>query len=155
MALHHIETGRNHPIGHLRIGAPLDFGSSQLTEVIAKFRNKYPAVTFEVVLAVPGSQLELLTTGKLDLAFIDNGDLFLKNYPISIEIVQKEEFVLVASAEFYSEKIKGDHSLPLLQKLPVVDYFHMHPLFECGLNTILANPFLTLMWSTVQKVYEL
>lgn len=129
-ALHHIETGRKHPTGHLRIGAPLDFGSGHLTEAIVKFRNKYPAVSFEVVLGVPAKQLDLLTEGKLDLAFIDNGDLFSKSYPISIETVQREEFVLVASPKFYSEKIGSDHSLSSLQKLPVIDYLPHAPVFR-------------------------
>lgn len=129
-ALHHIETGRKHPTGHLRIGAPLDFGSGHLTEAIAKFRNQYPTVSFEVVLGVPVKQLDLLAEGKLDLAFIDNGDLFAKSYPISIETVEREEFVLVASSKFYSEKIRSSHSLSILQRLPVVDYLPHAPVIR-------------------------
>lgn len=125
--LHQIETGKKSPTGHLRIGAPLDFGSGHFTEVIARFRDQYPSVTFELVLAVPVKQLDLLLQGKLDLAFIDNGDMFSKNYPISVETVQKEEFVLAASFKFYGEKIKSDRSLGHLQKLPVVDYLPHAP----------------------------
>lgn len=126
-ALRHIETGRKHPTGHLRIGAPLDFGSDHLTEVIAKFRQQHPTVTFELVLGVPVKQLDLLTEGKLDIAFIDNGDVFVKNYPISIETVQREEFVLAADLKFYSEHIRGDHSLKNLQNKPMVDYLPHAP----------------------------
>jgi DNA-binding transcriptional LysR family regulator len=121
-ALHLIETGRKNTIGHLRIGAPLDFGSQHLTEVIAKFKKKNPSVKFEVILGVPVKQLDLLCDGKLDLAFIDNGDVFAKNYPISIETVQKEDFVLASSRKFYSENIKGNRSISHLKTLPVVDY---------------------------------
>lgn len=126
-ALRHIETGRKHPTGHLRIGAPLDFGSDHLTAVIAKFRQQHPTVTFELVLGVPVKQLSLLTEGKLDIAFIDNGDVFVKSYPISIETVQREEFVLAADPKFYSEHIRGDHSLKNLQNKPVVDYLPHAP----------------------------
>lgn len=126
-ALNTIETGRKHPIGHLRIGAPLDFGAGHLTEVIGKFRQRYKEVSFEVVLGVPVKQLDLLIDGKLDIAFIDNGDIFLKSYPISVETVQKEEFVLVSNNKFYLENINGDHSLARLQKLPLVDYLPHAP----------------------------
>lgn len=126
-ALHLIETGKISPTGHLRIGAPLDFGSGHLTEVIAKFRSKYSSVNFEVILGVPGKLLDMLNLGKLDLAFIDNGDVFSKSYPISVETVQKEEFILAANSKFYEENIKGNHSLHLIQKLPFVDYLPHAP----------------------------
>ena len=122
-----IETGRKNPTGHLRIGAPLDFGSNYLTHVIGKFKQLYPTVTYEVILGVPIKQITLLIDGKLDFAFIDNGDVFSKSYPISTETVQREEFVLVCSSKFYSEKIKGIHTLSNLQNLPVVDYLHHAP----------------------------
>ena len=126
-ALNTIESGRKHPIGHLRIGAPLDFGSGHLTEVIGKFRQMHHEVTFEVILGVPAKQLDLLTEGKLDIAFIDNGDVFIKSYPISVETVQREEFVLVSNNKFYSENIRGDHSFTKLQSLPIVDYLSHAP----------------------------
>jgi len=125
--LHQIETGKKKPTGHLRIGAPLDFGSNHLTEVVAKFRTKYPTVTFEIILGVPVRQLDKLMQGELDLAFIDNGNVFLKNYPISVETIQREEFALVANAKFYAENVKGKHSLSLLQSLPIVDYLPHAP----------------------------
>lgn len=132
--LRHIETGRKNPTGHLRIGAPLDFGSDHLTEVIAHFKQANPGVSFELVLGVPVKQLDLLCSGKLDIAFIDNGDVFAKSYPISIETVQKEEFVLTASSKFYSEHIKGDHSLKKLQSLPMLDYLPHGPVVRMWLK---------------------
>jgi DNA-binding transcriptional LysR family regulator len=122
-----IESGRKTSVGHLRIGAPLDFGSEHLTEVIAKFKKQNPNVSFEVILGVPVKQLDLLCDGKLDIAFIDNGDVFSKSYPISVETVQTEEFVLAASVKFYSENIKNDHSSAKLQNLPIVDYLAYAP----------------------------
>ncbi|MBK7889930.1 MAG: LysR family transcriptional regulator [Bdellovibrionales bacterium] len=126
-ALQNIETGRKHPTGHLRIGAPLDFGSDYLTNVIGKFRQAHPTVSYELILGVPIKQLELLLEGKLDIAFIDNGDVFSKSYPISVETIQREDFVLVSNAKFYAENIKGDHSLSRLQRLPIVDYLPHAP----------------------------
>lgn len=125
--LQSLETGRKHPMGHLRIGAPLDFGSNYLTDIIGKFRQVHPAVSYELIFGVPVKQLELLIEGKLDIAFIDNGDVFSKNYPIFIETIQREDFILVSSAKFYNENIKGDHSLSKLQSLPIVDYLPHAP----------------------------
>lgn len=126
-ALRQIEMGRRYPSGHLKIGAPLDFGSGFLTSLITKFRKKYPTVTFELVLGAPIKQLEMLIDGKVDIAFIDNGDVFVKNYPISIDTVEREEFVLTADAKFYSENVAGDHSLKNLQAQPFVDYLPHAP----------------------------
>ncbi|HWU42869.1 MAG TPA: LysR substrate-binding domain-containing protein, partial [Bdellovibrio sp.] len=44
-----------------------------------------------------------------------------------IETIQREEFVLVAGPKFYSENIKGDHSLSRLQRLTIVDYLPHAP----------------------------
>ena len=37
---------RAEPGGHLRIGAPMDFGSDRLTGLMARFRRRHPSVTF-------------------------------------------------------------------------------------------------------------
>lgn len=141
--LHTLETGRKHPTGHLRIGAPLDFGSDYLTNIIGKFREVHPTVSYELILGVPIKQLELLTEGKLDLAFIDNGDVFAKTFPISIETIQSEEFVLVSNTKFYAEHIKGDHSLTKLQSLAIVDYLPHAPVarmwFKHHFNKSITN----------------
>ncbi len=126
-ALQNIETGRKHPTGHLKIGAPLDFGSNYLTNMIGKFRHIHSTVTFELILGVPVKQLELLIEGKLDIAFIDNGDVFLNSYPILVETIQREDFVLVSNVKFYAEYVRGDHSLTKLQNLPIVDYLPHAP----------------------------
>lgn len=126
-ALQSIETGRQRPTGHLRIGAPLDFGSDYLTNIIGLFRQAHPTVSYELILGVPIKQLELLVKGQLDIAFIDNGDVFAKSYPISVETIQREDFVLASNAKFYAENVKGDHSLSRLQNLPIVDYLPHAP----------------------------
>ena len=141
--IHKIETGRKQPMGHLRIGAPLDFGSDYLTRMIGRFRQLHPAVTYELILGVPAKQIALLIEGKIDIAFIDNGDVFAKSYPISVETIQREEFVLVSNAKFYSENIKGDHSLSRLQNVSIVDYLPHAPVarmwFKHHFNKSITN----------------
>lgn len=119
-----IETGRKEAIGHLRIGAPQDFGSTHLTEVIIQFRKKFPKISFELVLATPISLLELISNGHLDCAFVDNGDFHAKKYPVSIVTVMKEKFVLVCSREYFDKNIrKARPNLEDLRAMEFIDYF--------------------------------
>jgi LysR family transcriptional regulator, transcriptional activator of the cysJI operon len=125
--LEKIESGRSLPVGHLKIGAPMDFGSGHLTKVIGKFREQYPQVTFELHLAVPVKQLEMLSEGKIDMAFIDNGDIHAEKFPVTIQTVMREEFVLTASKRTYDRHGLKDASFKTLGVLPVVDYLPHGP----------------------------
>jgi DNA-binding transcriptional LysR family regulator len=123
-----LETGQRSPAGHLRIGAPQDFGSMQLTEGIIEFRKKYPDVTFELTLATPVTLLKLVSDGKLDLAFVDNGDIHAKDYPVSITTVMREKFVLVCSKKYFDGHVRQDSpTLANLIKLDFVDYLPHAP----------------------------
>jgi DNA-binding transcriptional LysR family regulator len=126
-ALQHLESGIKSPIGHLRIGAPQDFGSGQLTKIIGKFRKKYPDVTFELELAVPIKQLDLLCQGKLDLAFVDNGDIHAEKYPVSIQTVMREEFIMASSEKLFKEFKLQELTPAKLLDLPIVDYLPYAP----------------------------
>jgi DNA-binding transcriptional LysR family regulator len=126
-ALQHLESGIKKPVGHLRIGAPQDFGSGLLTKIIARFRRKYPEVTFELELAVPIKQLDLLCQGKLDLAFIDNGDIHAEKYPVSVQTILREEFVMASSEKIYKELSLNQLMPAKLSELPVVDYLPYAP----------------------------
>lgn len=123
-----IETGKKQATGHLRIGAPQDFGSTYLTDVIVDFHKKYPHITFELILAIPTILLEKLTEGKLDIAFVDNGDYHAKNYPVSIRTVMKEKFILVCSNKYFDENIKRQNiKFEDLKSLHFVDYVNHAP----------------------------
>lgn len=101
-----LETGKKSPVGHLRVGAPQDFGSTHLTDVIVAFRKKFPQTTFELILAIPVTLLSLLSEGKLDLAFVDNGDYHAKNYPVSIVTVMTEKFIPVCSKKYFDDHVQ-------------------------------------------------
>ncbi|AZZ35422.1 hypothetical protein CIK05_00945 [Bdellovibrio sp. qaytius] len=126
-----IETGKRNPVGHLRIGAPQDFGSTHLTDVIVEFQKKHPQITFELKLATPVILLEMLTDSKLDVAFVDNGDFHAKNYPVSSLNVMKEKFILVCSNKYFDEVVKKS-SLKYddLKKLNFIDYIHHAPVIK-------------------------
>lgn len=120
-AIQQIEIGKNSPQGHLRIGAPQDFGSTHLCDVIVDFHKKYQEITFEIELATPIKLLELVSEGKLDLAFVDNGSIHAKNYPVSIMTATKEKFVLACSKKYFestSVSYKGLKDLRFIDYLP-------------------------------------
>jgi DNA-binding transcriptional LysR family regulator len=126
-----IETGRKEPRGHLRIGAPLDFGSTHLTAVIAEFHGEYPSITFELFLNTPVSLLEMLSAGQLDLAFVDNGDIHARNYPVSILTVKKEKFIAVCSRAYFQKRIgKSGLRFDGLKELEFVDYLKHAPVVK-------------------------
>ncbi len=126
--LQQFESNAKISTGHLRIGAPQDFGSGHLTQIIGKFRKKYPQVTFELILAVPTKQLDLLCDGKLDLAFIDNGDIHAKKYPVSVQTVMKEKFVMAASEKNIKKfNLHEKPTLKDLSEIPIVDFLHHAP----------------------------
>lgn len=124
------EIGAKRPVGKLRIGAPLDFGSNYLTEIVGKFRKKFPEVTFDLILGIPIKQLEMLCDGKLDLAFIDNGDIHAGKYPVSVQDLMKEEFVLVASPKLFKEFDLNNPTLEKIERVPVVDYLPHAPVMR-------------------------
>jgi DNA-binding transcriptional LysR family regulator len=129
-----LENGNKTPVGHLRIGAPLDFGSNTLTNIIGKFSKKFPDITYELVLAVPLKQLELLCAGKLDLAFIDNGDIHSNKFPITVQNLIKEEFILVASPGLFKSYRLSKPSFDKLTSIPVVDYLPHAPILRMWLR---------------------
>jgi DNA-binding transcriptional LysR family regulator len=125
--LQSFESGRKTIAGHIRVGAPLDFGSGHLTKLIAQFRQRYPQVSFELVLATPIKQLHLLTQGALDLAFIDNGDIHAQEFPVKTQSIAKEDFVMVSSAKNYKDWKLKDANVSALIACPIVDYLAHAP----------------------------
>lgn len=132
--LQSLESGKKIPTGHLKVGAPMDFGSNHLTKIIGEFRKKFPEVSFEVNLAVPVKQLELLCRGDLDMAFIDNGDMYAEKFPVTIQSILKEEFVLAASEKCYRAWKLKDSSFLNLSQAPIVDYVVHGPVIRMWLK---------------------
>lgn len=130
LALEKLESGLKTPTGLIRIGAPMDLGSNQLTRSIGRFRKIYPAIQFELHLAVPIKQLEMLTEGKLDIAFIDNGDIHASNFPVSIQPYMKEEFVLAASKALFKSYKLNEIKYDFLATMPFIDYLPHAPVIR-------------------------
>lgn len=133
--LKELESGRTAPAGLIRVGAPQDFGSTELTEAMVAFRKRYPAISFTLMLATPISLLEQLTDGKLDLAFVDNGDIHGRSFPVSTLTVKKEKFILACGREYFRKHFRSKQpKLKDLSALEFVDYLPHAPLAKIWLR---------------------
>jgi DNA-binding transcriptional LysR family regulator len=103
------------PAGKLRIGAPREFGKEYLPRFCRLFRQKYPAVTFELKFKEALPLLTLIKAGELDYALADvyfnQGELSGFADIFSIDPLLTERMLLACSREYYAEHIQGDHSL--------------------------------------------
>ncbi len=108
------------PAGMLRIGAPREFGKEYLPRFCLQFRQKYPAVTFELKFKEALPLLTLIKEGELDYALADvyfnQGEIAGFAGLFSIDPLLTERMLLTCSREYYAEHIRGDHSLGNLLK---------------------------------------
>lgn len=109
-----IQRPTQHPAGHLRVGAPEEFGKAFLPQLCASFRQTHPEVTFSIKTEETGRLLDMFLEGKLDLALVDifksKNPLGVRSDVFSIEPFIHEEIVLACSADFYTQQIDGNHS---------------------------------------------
>ena len=61
-------------VGTLRVGAPVELGSTRLPSVFAAFRAEHPDVDVSLRLGHPSVLVPALADGELDLAFVDEFD---------------------------------------------------------------------------------
>lgn len=124
--LKELEQAKGHPVGEIRFGAPPEFGKAYLPRIIARFREKYPDVTFSLEFGLPETLLSLIKKGSLDFAL---ADLFLTRSASigSLEMYQftpivEEVVVLACSKEYYERSIRGDLSYGSLAKQDYISY---------------------------------
>lgn len=124
--LRSIDKERDEPVGLIKIGTPVEFGTGVLPRLIADFRDKNKEVQFHLELGHPTVLLTLLERGKIDFAF---ADIFLKKSEfsreyahLSVEPMMAEELIMVSSRRYYREHIRGNHSLANLTKADFISY---------------------------------
>ncbi|MCP4678123.1 MAG: LysR family transcriptional regulator [Deltaproteobacteria bacterium] len=126
VTLDNIDKEREGPFGLLRIGAPSEFGTSVLPEIIASFRTEYPGVRFHLELGHPKALLPLLEQGRIDFAFADiflqKGQFSREYAHFSIDPIMKEELVLVCSKRYNKKHLKEDYSFSTLGGARFVSY---------------------------------
>lgn len=117
---------RTAPAGHLRIGAPKEFGKAYLPQIIGSFREDYPEVSFEVILGNPALLLPMVSQGRLDAACVDmfpvRGQMgALPAYFSSVPMIE-EEVVLACSDTYYRRRVGRPHSAERLLAMDFISY---------------------------------
>ena len=117
------------PSGHLKIGAPIEFGKAYFPGICAAFRKQYPDVTFFIKLGEPAPLLSMLGEGQLDFALVDlfftKEQMFGGHSIYSIEPLIEEELILACSNEYYDMEVKADHAFEsLITKDFIADEHH-------------------------------
>jgi DNA-binding transcriptional LysR family regulator len=57
--------------GTVSFGVPVEFGNNMILPLVAQFSRKHPEVKFKIRLEFASTLNEMLLTGKIDFAFID------------------------------------------------------------------------------------
>jgi DNA-binding transcriptional LysR family regulator len=116
----HISQPANSPSGLLRIGAPREFGKEYLPKFCSSFRERYPAVTFNLKFEEAAPLLNMIRNGDLDYALVDvfssHGEFRDHSNILSIDPLIREELILVCSEKYYHHEIDGNHSFAQLIK---------------------------------------
>jgi len=129
-----LEAEKSGPRGVLRIGAPVEFGSRYLVDVISVFRRRHPAVFFEVSLGHPDALLPRLAAGELDLVFADifsgKGGKEMKLPSFLASPIVTEKLVLVCSSGYYRAHLKRGCGPAAVSECDFLDYSRNHPALD-------------------------
>lgn len=122
------------PSGHLRIGAPPEFGRTYLPRIFTSFYRKHPSVSLEVELGNPNELFSKLSEGSIDFGYIDILPFFSdtpgETSAYSIEPVVREEFILACSHSYYERNIKKTPDMASLVGLEYIGYKKESTLFQ-------------------------
>ncbi len=122
------------PSGHLRIGAPPEFGRTYLPRIFTSFHKKHPSVSLEVELGNPNVLFSKLSEGSLDFCYVDILPFFTDTpwgtSAYSIEPVVREEFILACSSSYYERYIGKTPDMASLVGLEYIGYKKESTLFQ-------------------------
>ncbi|HCY87123.1 MAG TPA: hypothetical protein DHV36_18465 [Desulfobacteraceae bacterium] len=104
------------PVGHIKLGGPMEFGRNFFLPFLTAFQKSYPAVKVSLYSGNPAELLKQLYDGQIDMAFVDlfssteKGQLIGNLSAYTAESMFEVELLLVCSNQYYDSHIKGDHS---------------------------------------------
>lgn len=110
------------PMGHIKIGGPMEFGRNFLLPVLTEFQKLYPAVKISLYSGNPAKLLKQLYDKQIDMAFIDlfssteKGQLIGNLSAYTAKSMFEVELILTCSKQYYDTHVNGDHSYQNLKK---------------------------------------
>ena len=110
------------PVGHIKIGGPMEFSRNFFLPFLTAFQKLYPAVKISLYSGNPAKLLKQLYDGEIDMAFVDlfssteKGRLIGNLSAYTAKSLFEVELILTCSTQYYDTHIKGDHSYENLKK---------------------------------------
>lgn len=101
--------------GELRIGASDTISRYLILNMLEKFHNSYPKIKLQIVNRTTSQAIELLKSGKLDLAFVN---MPYEDESVIIKPYLEVHDIFVASPEIYDSK--REYTLEELMGLPLI-----------------------------------
>lgn len=111
------------PQGLIKVGAPPVFGAEFLPGILSEFRETYPAVTFELMLAEQTKIIDACRNSEVDIALVDIfGNKQEESWNLKQIPLVDEPLVLAGSCKYVQEHLAGAISAETLQKCQFIAY---------------------------------
>lgn len=112
--------------GVVRVGMPIEFGNNLLMQRIGRFCRQNPEVRFDIRLGYATRMNEMLLSGDLDFAFVDEYSMNrrIKTQRVATEVLQ------LCMAESAWKEVKRPESKKFFESLEYVDYQQDEPLLR-------------------------
>ena len=116
------------PVGHIKIGGPMEFSRNFFLPFLTMFQNLFPAVKISLHSGNPAKLLKQLYDGQIDMAFIDlfssteKGQLIGNLSAYTAKSLFEVELLLTCSKQYYDFYVKRDHTYANLKKCMYVTY---------------------------------
>lgn len=124
-ALTEIKGGEKTFSGTVHIGIPIEFGNNVVLPILSAFGQKHKRVRFEFSYGYASKMNDLLLSGALDFAFVDE---YALDRRIKIDPVYNEQLFLCSSKEYLKKRGFNKEDRSFFESLDIIDYMRGEPL---------------------------
>jgi DNA-binding transcriptional LysR family regulator len=119
-AFSELQAEKNQLTGRVHLGMPTEFGYNVIIPIVARFKEKHPAVRFHFRLGYGAEMNALLLNGEIDFAFVDE---FAMDKKIRTEPVYDEVLELCATVDLAKKSgASGSQDRKFFETLAYVDF---------------------------------
>lgn len=121
-------TGKDQALtGTVSVGIPLEFGHDVVLPLLSRLQLDHPGIRFRFEVGLAPRMIELILSGKLDFALIDE---FTGDRRVRTERVYDEVLELCVSADHFKKKATKGQDKAYFESLPYVSYETGEPLIR-------------------------
>jgi len=126
--LYQISGAKKEVKGIVSIGMPVEFGYNIVQPLLARFGQKYPKVIIQMELGLAPDMQNLLLTGQLDMALVDD---FGVNENLNYQKVYNESLFLCASQSYIKKnRVLSQNSIAKFEAMSFIAYQRNHQLLN-------------------------